>query len=105
AAFLRNFVMTRAHLLGGHVRFREDAFERLAGSLPFGFKSFAQETVYAGSVIKLRYRAAVRAFRQMLDYIRDGSRRPGCLVHQAAAASAAHKCLISSSTSAGFSTV
>src|SRR5206468_4476819 len=76
ADFLQNFVMTKVPLLVGHVRFRENAFERLAGRFTFGFKSFAQETVDAGSVIKLRYGAAVRAFRRTLDYIRDGSRRP-----------------------------
>src|SRR5207249_11365570 len=99
ADFLQNFVMTKVPLLVGHVRFREDAFERLAGRFTFGFKSFAQETVDAGSMIKLRCGAAVRAFRRMLDYIREGSRRPGCFVHQAARARAAHKNRITSSTS------
>src|SRR6266480_1712031 len=103
--FLQNFVMTQAPHLVGHVCFREDAFERFTGLLAFGFKSLAQETVDAGSVIEPGYGAALRAFCRMLAYVGDGSRRPGCFVHQAAAASAAHKCRISSSTSAGFSTV
>ena len=47
-----------------HVRFYEDAFERFTGSLAFGFKSFAQETVDAGPVIEPGYRAALRAFRR-----------------------------------------
>src|SRR6266480_7683883 len=58
ADFLQNFVMTKVPLLVGHVRFREDAFERLAGGLAFGFKSFAQKTVDAGSMIESSYRAA-----------------------------------------------
>ena len=97
--------MTEAPLCVGHVRFCEDAFERLAGGLAFGFKSLAQETVDAGSVIEPGYRAAVWALCRIPDYVRDGIRQAGCLVHQAAAASAAHKCQISSSTSVGFSTV
>src|SRR6266480_2250046 len=103
--FLQDFVMTKAPLLVGNVCFREDTFERFTGRLAFSFKSFAQETVNAGPVIDPGYRAALRAFRRMLAYVGDGSRRPGCFVHQAAAASAPHKCRISSSTSAGFSTV
>ena len=102
---LQNFVMTKAPLCVGHVRFGEDAFERFAGSLAFGFKSLAQKTVDAGPVINLRHRTALRALRRMLNYVRCGIRWRGCLVHQAAAASAAHKCRISSSTSVGFATV
>ena len=97
--------MTEAPLCVGHVRFYEDAFERFAGRLAFGFESLAQETVDAGPVIKLGHRAALRALRQILDYVRNRIRWRGRFVHQAAAASAAHKCRISSSTSAGFSTV
>ena len=37
ADLLQNFVMTKAPLCVGHVRFGEDAFERFAGSLAFGF--------------------------------------------------------------------
>src|SRR5258707_6741253 len=105
ANFLQDFVMTKAPFLVGHVRFFKDAFECLAGRLAFRFKSLAQETVDAGSVIKSGYRAALWAFRRILNYVREGIGGPGCFVHQAAAASAAHKCRISSSTSAGVSTV
>src|SRR6266550_2991984 len=101
----QDFVVAEAPHLVGHVRFRKDTFERFARRLAFRFKSLAQETVDTGPVIEPGYRAALRAFRRILDYIRDGIRKPGCFVHQAAAASAAHKCRISSSTSAGFSTV
>ena len=97
--------MTKAPFRVGYVRFGEDAFKRFTGRLAFGFKSFAQETVDAGSVIKSGYRAALRAFRCILNYVSEGIRGRGNFVHQAAAASAAHKCRISSSTSAGFSTV
>src|SRR6266566_5148725 len=100
--FLQNFVMTKAPLLVGHVRFREDALERLARRFAFSFKSLAQETVDAGPVVEPGYRAALRALRRILNYVRDGIRWSGCLVHHAAAASVAHKCRISSSTSAGF---
>src|ERR1700730_9221828 len=103
--FLQDFVMTKAPFAVGHVRFCEDAFERFTGRLTLGFKSLAKETVDAGPVIKSGYGAALWAFRRILDYVREGIRGHGCFVHQAAAASAAHKCRISSSTSAGFSTV
>ena len=97
--------MTEAPLFIGQVPFREDAFERFAGRPTFGFESLAQETVDAGSVIESGYRAALWAFRRITDYVREGIREPGCFAHQAAAASVAHKYRISSSTSAGFSTV
>src|SRR6266478_9065570 len=103
--FLQNFVMTEAPFVVGHVGFCKGVFERFAGGLAFGFKSLAQETVDAGSVIKSGYRATLRAFRWILDYVHEGTRRPGCFLHQAVAASVAHKYRISSSTSAGFSTV
>src|SRR6266498_9451 len=103
--FLQDFVMTEAPLRVGHVCFREDTFERFTGRLAFGFKALAQETVNARSVIEPGYRAALRTFRRILDYVRDGIRWRGNFVHHAATASAAHRCLISSSTSAGFSTV
>jgi hypothetical protein len=51
--------MTKAPLLVGYVCFYEDAFERFTGRLAFGFESFAQETVDAGSVIKPSYRSAL----------------------------------------------
>ena len=105
ADFLQNFVMTETPLCIGDVRIYEDAFESFARPFAFGFKSFEQETVDAGSLIESSYRAAPWALCRMLNYIRDGSRRPSSFVHQAATASAAHKCRISSSTSAGFSTV
>jgi hypothetical protein len=44
------------------------------------------------------------AFRQLLNF-RDGIRSLRCSVHYGAAASAAHKCRISSSTSTGLATV
>src|SRR6266571_3775032 len=88
--FLQDFVMTKAPLLVGNVCFREDTFERFTGRLAFSFKSFAQETVNAGPVIDPGYRAALRAFRRMFAYVRDGVRGRGCFVHQAAAASAPH---------------
>src|SRR6266404_3012997 len=101
--FLQNLVMAEAPQLVGHVRFHEDTFKRFTGRLAFGFESLTQETVDAGSVIEPGYRAALWALRRILDHVREGGRRPGCFVHQAAAASAAHKCRISSSTSPGFS--
>ena len=97
--------MTETPLCVGHVRFCEDAFERFAGRLAFCFKSLAQETFDAGSVIELRCGAALWALCQILAYVGDEIRQRSYFVHQAAAASAAHKCRISSSTSAGFSTV
>src|SRR5438445_5956879 len=103
--FLQNFVMTKPPFLVAHVRFFKDAFERLAGSLAFSFESLAQETIDAGTVIEPGYRTTLWAFRRMLDYVHEGTRRPGCFLHQAVAASVAHKYRISSSTSAGFSTV
>src|SRR6266550_2023282 len=103
--FLQDFVMTEAPFVVGHVRFCEDGFERFAGGLAFGLESLAEETVDAGPVIELGYGAALPAFRRVLDYVREGSRWSGNFVHQAAAPSAAHKCRISLSTSAGFSTV
>src|SRR6266487_2743485 len=103
--FLQDFVVPETPLRVGHVRFYEDAFEGFARGLAFGFESLAQETVDARRVINLRYRAALRAFRRIPDYVRNRIRWRGCFIHQAAAASAAHKCRISSSTSAGFSTV
>src|SRR5439155_11801517 len=51
---LQDFVMTEPPLCVGHVRFRENAFERLARRLALGFKSLKEETVNAGSVIELR---------------------------------------------------
>src|SRR4029077_9193420 len=103
--FLQDFIMTEAPVVIGYVVFCEDPFERFTGHLAFGFKSRAQETIDAGPVIKLGYRAALRTWRRILDYTRDGCRGADCVVHQAALDSAAHKCRISSSTSAGFSTV
>ena len=97
--------MTEAPLCVAHVRFYEDAFERFAGGLTLGFKPLTQQTVDAGPVIESRYRTALWALRRTLCYVRNRIRRRGSFVHQAAAASAAHKCRISSSTSAGFSTV
>src|SRR5204862_8316186 len=69
--FLKDFVMTQAPLLIGHVRFYEHIFEGFARRLASGFKSFAQETVDAGSVIESGYRAALLAFRRMLNYVGD----------------------------------
>src|SRR4029453_3295681 len=105
ANLLQNFVMTKAPVCVGHIRFYEYAFEYLTRRLTFGFKSLEQETVDTRSVIKLRYRSALWAFCKIADSARGGIRRFGCFVHQAAAASAPHKCRISSSTSAGFATV
>ena len=97
--------MTEAPFVVGHVVFCEDPFERFTGHLAFGFKSRAQETIDAGPVIKSGYRAALWTLRRIFDYIREEFRGADCVVHQAALDSAAHKCRISSSTSAGFSTV
>ena len=98
--------MTETPLRVSHVCFYEDVFERFAGSLAFGLEPFTQKTVDACVVITLRHRPALWAFRHCLDPIRDGIRTLDCLVHQAIAAdSVAHKWRISSSTSAGFSTV
>src|SRR6266550_3480417 len=77
---LQDFVVAEAPHLVGHVRFREDAFERFTGRLAFGFKSLAQETGDAGSVIELGYGAALRAFRRMLAYVGDGIRGRGNFV-------------------------
>src|SRR6266496_3465808 len=99
ADLLQNFVMTEAPLCVGHVRFRQNTFERFAGRFAFGFESLAQETVDARSVIESGDGATLRALRRILDYVGDEIRRPGCFIHYAAAASAAHKCRISSSTS------
>ena len=62
--------MTKAPLFVSDVRFCEDAFERFAGCLASGFESLAQETVDADSMIELGYRAALRALRWTLDYVR-----------------------------------
>src|SRR5262249_51651247 len=97
--------MTKAPLLVGYVCFQEDAFERFTRRLAFVFESFVQKTVKAGPVIKSSYRATLRAFCRMIDDIPARTRRSGWFLHQAAAAIVAHKCRISSSTSAGFSTV
>src|SRR5207302_1534376 len=102
---LQNFIMTEAPFTVGHVRFCENAFERFTGRLAFGFESLAQETVDAGPVIDSGHGAALRAFRRMVGYIRNRIRWRAGFVHHAAAANAAHKCRISSSTSVGFSTV
>src|SRR6266540_5342831 len=102
---LQNFVMTKAPLCVGHIRFCEDAFERFARGLTLSFKSLPQETVDAGSVIELDCGAALWALLRILCYVRNRIRRLSWFVHHAAAASAAHKCRISSSTSAGFATV
>ena len=45
-------------------RFCEDAFKRFAGCLAFGFKSLAQETVDAGSLIEPGCRAALVGNRE-----------------------------------------
>src|SRR5437762_13354485 len=79
---LQNFVMTEAPLCVGHVRFYENVFEHFAGSLAFSFESLAQETIDAGPVIKSSCRSALRAFRQILDSIRNGIRSFGCFLHQ-----------------------
>ena len=64
--------MTETPLCVGHVRFYENAFERFARRLAFGFDALAQETVDARPVIKLGRRAAPRALRQLFDSVRDG---------------------------------
>src|SRR5438105_12146322 len=97
--------MPEAPFVVGHVVFCEDPFECFAGHLAFGFKCLAEQTIDAGPVIKSGYRAAVRTLCRILDYGRERFRGADWFVHQAALASAAHKCRISSSTSAGFSTV
>ena len=97
--------MTEAPFAVGHVVFCEDPFKRFTRHLAFGFKSRAQKTIDAGPVIKSGYRAALWTLRRILDYLREGFRGADCVVHQAALASATHKCRISSSTSTGFSTV
>src|SRR5882724_5411878 len=102
---LQDFVMTETPLRVTHVCFYEDVFERFARPLAFGFKSRAQETVDARLVIEFGCGAALRALRLMLDYVSEEIGGPSWFVHQAAAASAAHKCRISSSTSVGFATV
>src|SRR5947208_12363712 len=81
--FFQDFVMTETPLHVGHVRFYESGFECFTGSFAFRFESFTQETVDARSVIKSGYSAALRAFRRMLDYVRDGIRWCGNFVHQA----------------------
>jgi hypothetical protein len=69
ADLFQNFVMTETPQLVGHVRFREDAFKRFTGRLAFGFKSFAQETVNAGSVIELGYGTTLWTFRRISDSV------------------------------------
>jgi hypothetical protein len=68
---LQDFVMPEAPFVVGHIVFCEDPFECLTGHLAFGFKSRAQETVDAGSVIELRHGAALWALLRILDYVRD----------------------------------
>ena len=97
--------MTKAPLCVGHVRLYQDAFERFTRGFAPDFQSLAQETVDTHPVIKSCCRTALWTFRRILDSIRDGIGRLGWFVHQAAAASAAHKWRISSSTSAGSETV
>src|SRR5262249_15261522 len=91
ADFFQNFVMTKTPLCVGHIGFCEDAFERLARSLAFGFKSLTQETVNTSSVIEPGCRAALWTFRQVFDFASGGFRSLRCFVHHAAAANAAHK--------------
>jgi hypothetical protein len=97
--------MTEAPFVVCHVVLCEDPFERFTRHLSFGFKSRAQETIDAGPVSKSGYRAALWTLGRILDYILEGFRGADGVVRQAAPDSAAHKCRISSSTSAGFSTV
>src|SRR5262245_20208035 len=104
ADFLQNFVVTEAPLCVPHIGFYEDVFKGFARGFAFGFKSLAQETVDTCPVIKLCCGAALGAFRHILDSVCEGMGRLSRFVHHAAA-SAAHKCRISSSTSAGFATV
>src|SRR6476620_3447324 len=98
--------MTEVPFGVGHVCFYEDALECFTRRLAFGLEPFTEKTVDACVVIKLRHRPALWAFRHCLHPILDGIRRLDCFVHQAvASASVAYKWRISSSTSAGFSTV
>src|SRR5437667_124161 len=106
--FLQDFVIAEVPLLIRHVGFGEYAFKNRPRHLANSFKSLAQEATHANSSAESRCYTALLAFRRALGRTRERVREPVRILHQihsVSAARAAQRCRISSSTSAGFSTV
>src|SRR6266446_2450242 len=105
---LEDFVIAQTPLLIRHVHFSDYAFKNRFGHVVGSVQSLTQEATHANPSMKSRDRAAFFAFFRAFGHARDRVREPVRIFHQSysvPAARAAHRYRISSSTSAGFSTV